>query len=121
MYATSAGVGVNLSGKPMAPEAVAALGELGITPHPHGSQELTAKLCREASVIYCMTAAQRRTVLELAPDAIEKTYRLDPDGDLAEPDHGSQEAWSSFAAKVQGLVRRRLTDLPPVPGAPIPA
>jgi protein-tyrosine-phosphatase len=117
VYATSAGVGVNLAGKPMAPAAVAALAELGIKPHPHGSQELTAKLCEQASVIYCMTEEQRQTVLEIAPFAAERTFRLDPDGDLAEPEHGSLEAWSAFATRVRELVGERLADLP----APEPA
>ena len=121
VYATSAGVGVDLSGKPMAPEAVAALGELGIRPHPHGSQKLSADLCREAVVIYCMTAEQRAAILGLAPFAAAKTHRLDPDGDLAEPDHGSQAAWSAFARRVRVLVRERLDDLQPVSGAPAPA
>jgi protein-tyrosine-phosphatase len=121
VYATSAGVGVDLSGKPMAPEAVAALAELGIRPHPHGSQELTADLCGLADVIYCMTDEQRRAILELDPAAEAKTFRLDPDRDLPEPGHGSQEAWSSFAARVRVLVRERLVDLQPVPGAPLAA
>ena len=121
VYATSAGVGVDLSGKPMAPEAVAALAELGIRPHPHGSQQLTAELCQQADVIYCMTDEQREAILELAPSAEAKTFRLDPDGDLPEPDHGSQEAWSSFAARVRDLVRERLADLPIAPGTPVPA
>jgi protein-tyrosine-phosphatase len=121
VYATSAGVGVDLSGKPMAPEAVAALGELGIRPHPHGSQALSAKLCRDAVVIYCMTEEQRQAILEIAPFAADKTFRLDPGADLAEPEHGSQEAWSAYANRVRVLVRERLANLPPAPGAPIPA
>jgi protein-tyrosine-phosphatase len=105
----------------MAPEAVAALAELGITPHPHGSQELTAALCEQASAIYCMTGEQRQAVLKLAPGAAGKTFRLDPEADLAEPDHGSQEAWTTFATRIRELVRERLADLPPVAGPPIPA
>jgi protein-tyrosine-phosphatase len=121
VYATSAGVGVELSGKPMAPEAVAALAELGIRPHPHGSQALTADLCEQASVIYCMTEEQRRAILELAPFAAEKTFRLDPAADLAEPEHGSFEAWSGFTVRVRVLVRERLGDLPSLENAPAPA
>jgi protein-tyrosine-phosphatase len=117
VYATSAGVGVEISGKPMAPEAVAALAELGIRPHPHGSQELTGALCEQADVIYCMTDEHRRAILELAPSAEAKTFRLDPAGDLPEPEHGSQEAWSAFAERVRVLVRDRLTDLQRVPDA----
>jgi protein-tyrosine-phosphatase len=121
IYATSAGVGVERPGSPIAPEAVASLAELGIKPHPHGSQELTPELCEQAAVIYCMTEEQRRAVLEIAPSAAGRTHRLDPERDLSEPDHGSSEAWSSFAARVRELVRERLADLRPAPDAPVPA
>ena len=121
VYATSAGVGVAATGKPMAPEAVAALADLGIQPHPHGSQRLTAELCEEAVAIYCMTEEQRRTVLEIAPTAADRTHTLDPAADLADTEHGSQEGWWRFSTRVQGLVRERLAELPRAAGAPAPA
>lgn len=115
LYATSAGIGKVEPGTPMPPEAVAALEILGVQIHPHGSQRLTRELCESAAAIYCMTAEQRAAVVALAPAAAERTFRLDPAADLAEPDHGSQEAWTAFARRVRGLVGERLADLP-VPG-----
>jgi protein-tyrosine-phosphatase len=107
-------------GKPLAPEAAIALRELGVEAHPHGSQPLTTELCEGASAIFCMTEEQRRTVLAIAPSVAARTFRLDPDADLAEPDHGSKDAWNRFAAQVTTLVRGRLADLEPAL-APAPA
>ncbi|MDX6582616.1 MAG: hypothetical protein QOI10_1800 [Solirubrobacterales bacterium] len=119
VYATSAGVKVADPGKPLAPEAVGALRRLGARAHPHGSQPLTRELCERASAIFCMTEEQREVVLALAPAAAARTFRLDPDADLAEPEHGSQAAWSAFALRARDLVRRRLAELPGL--APEPA
>jgi protein-tyrosine-phosphatase len=121
IYATSAGVKVGEPGTPLAPEAAVALRELGVTSHPHGSQPLTAELCERAAAIFCMTEEQRDAVLALAPAAAARTFRLDPDADLAEPEHGSQAAWSEFARRVTGLVRDRLAELPRAALEPAPA
>jgi protein-tyrosine-phosphatase len=111
IVATSAGVSVAAPGAAFAPQAAAALRELGIEPHPHGSQALTRELCERASTIYCMTEEQRQAVIALAPDAAARTFRLDPDADLPEPEHGSREAWTQFAIRARALVRARLDDL----------
>jgi protein-tyrosine-phosphatase len=121
IYATSAGVKVGGPGTPLAPEAAAALRELGVKTHPHGSQPLTRELCDRAAAIFCMTEEQRETVLALAPAAAARTFRLDPATDLPEPEHGSQDAWTAFAERVAGLVRARLAELPQPALAPAPA
>jgi protein-tyrosine-phosphatase len=111
VYATSAGVKVGDSGRPLAPEARAALRELGIRSHPHGSQPLTRELCERATAIFCMTDEQREAILTLVPEVAARTFRLDPAADLPEPDHGSQEAWTRFTVRVSELVRSRVGDL----------
>jgi protein-tyrosine-phosphatase len=117
IFATSAGVAVSSPGAPMAPAAAAALDELGVHVHPHGSQPLTPELCARATSIFCMTDEQREAVVAIAPEAAEKTYRLDPDADLPLPDRDSPAAWGRFATQVRGLVRIRLSDLTQAPGA----
>lgn len=111
VYATSAGVKVGDPGTPLAAEAAGALRQLGVRAHPHGSQPLTRELCERAAAIFCMTEEQREVVLALAPGAAAHTFRLDPAADLAEPEHGSQDAWTRFAVHAASLVRRRLADL----------
>jgi protein-tyrosine-phosphatase len=121
VYATSAGVKVGDPGKPLAPEARSALRRLGVRSDPHGSQPLTRELCERAAAIFCMTDEQRDAVLALVPAAAARTFRLDPAADLAEPEHGSQEAWSRFATRAAELVRARLDDLLQPRPEPAPA
>jgi protein-tyrosine-phosphatase len=121
IFATSAGVAVRSPGAPMAPAAAAALEELGVRVHPHGSQPLTRELCARASLILCMTSGQRDAVVALAPEASAKTLRLDPQADLPIPERDSPAAWASFAVRVRELVRDRLGELPGLQGAPSPA
>jgi protein-tyrosine-phosphatase len=121
IFATSAGVAVRSPGAPMAPAAAAALEELGVHVHPHGSQPLTRELCARASLILCMTSEQRDAVLALAPEASAKTLRLDPHADLPIPERDSPTAWASFAVRVRELVGERLAELPSLQGAPSPA
>lgn len=112
LAATSAGVGVRSPGAPMAPEAIAALRELGVAFYPHGAQPLTPELCERSAIIFCMTSEQRDAVISIAPSVADRTFRLDPEADLPEPDHGSQDAWNGFARRVRDLVRQRLGELP---------
>jgi protein-tyrosine-phosphatase len=118
---TSAGVRVRAPGVPMAPEAVAALRQLRVRAHPHGSQPLTRELCERSAIIFCMTGEQREAVIEIAPAVADRTFRLDPEVDLSEPEHGSQTAWADFARRASELVRRRLADLPGPGVEPAPA
>lgn len=121
IFATSAGVAVRSPGAPMAPAAAAALRELGVDIHPHGSRPLTRELGARASLILCMTSGQRDEVLALAPEAAAKTLRLDPHADLPIPERDSRAAWRGFAVQVRGLVRDRLQELLGPQGAPTPA
>ena len=121
IFATSAGVAVRSPGSPMAPAAAAALRELGVHVHPHGSQPLTRALCARASLILCMTSGQRDAVLALAPEASAKTLRLDPHADLPIPERDSRAEWRRFAVQVRELVRDRLQELLGPQGAPTPA
>ena len=68
-----------------------------------------------------MTDEQREAVIALAPEAAERTFRLDPDTDLPEPEHGLTTAWVEFAGRAAELVRRRLGELPGFQPEPAPA
>ena len=90
--------------------------------HPHGSQPLTRGLCvGAATAIFYMTDEQREAVIALAPEVAERTFRLDPEADLPEPDHGSTAAWVEYAGRAAELVRRRLGELPGFRPEPAPA
>jgi protein-tyrosine-phosphatase len=106
---SSAGVAVRTVGAPMTPEAIVALGEMGIEVH-HRTRALTAETCRSADVIYCMTASQRRAVLAMAPEVADRTFCLDPEGDIPDPAGQPPAVYRELAGRLRSLVRARLAE-----------
>jgi protein-tyrosine-phosphatase len=111
----SAGVSPARRGAPLVPAARTALTDLGIRrgpglahPRRHRARPVTPKLCRDSSVIYCMTRAHRDAVVALAPDAESRTLCLDPHGDVPNPDGQPPEVYRQCADRIQELVRTRL-------------
>ncbi|MFE9612367.1 hypothetical protein [Streptomyces sp. NPDC006012] len=124
---SSAGIATPLSARPMAPGARSALAELGLqrvpgrgNPRRHRARPITSELCRVSSVIYCMTRAHRDRVVALAPEAASRTVRLDPHGDIPDPDGQSPEAYRQCAQHIQRSVHLRLCQLTEVYG-PLPS
>ena len=104
-----------LAGSADGAEAAAALRELGVAPHPHGSQPLTASSASRRRRSICMTerAAAGRA------RARARRVAAGPSGSIPTPTWPSpstarRRRGSSFAARVRELVRERLADLPPV-------
>ncbi|UUU29952.1 hypothetical protein JIX56_08670 [Streptomyces sp. CA-210063] len=111
----SAGVTPARGGAPLAPAARTALADLGIRrvpgpvhPRRHRARPVTPQLCRDSSVIYCMTRAHRDAVVALAPDAEHRTLCLDPHGDIPNPEGQSPEVYRQCAHRIEELVRTRL-------------
>ncbi|MEX0885664.1 MAG: Sua5/YciO/YrdC/YwlC family protein [Phycisphaeraceae bacterium] len=99
----SAGVAA-MDGVPASPEAVEAMRRQGIDLTRHRSRGLTAAMIHEADVIYTMTETHRQAVLAVAPSAAEKTFTLDPTGEVQDP-MGSDASTYQRTAEV---IRRRL-------------
>ena len=96
-------------GKPIKSSAEEALAQLGVPVPEHAAQPLTPAMIRDADVIFCMTEAQRRAVIETFPLALPKTCMLDPESDLEEP--ADEEAVLAFARQSQTLIRQHLNDI----------
>lgn len=92
------------SGSPASREAVEAMARAGIDLNGHRSQPLSEQRVAEADVIYTMTEAHRRTLLESFPEAEAKTWTLDPQGDIDDPIGMDLSAYQRTAE----LIRRRL-------------
>lgn len=108
---TSAGLDAQ-PGAPIAERAVTALTELSVPTPNHRSRQVTPQLIAEAHTVYCMTAAHRTAVLELAPDAAGKTICLDPDGDIPNPHGKSQSAYRECATQLHDVITKRLNENP---------
>ena len=100
-------------GRPLTESAVAALRRLGVTPHAHASREVTADLVGRAEVIFCMSEALRRSLVERFPMASSKARRLDPDADIDDPSGREEGAYHTLAEQLHRLVGAALPALVP--------
>ncbi len=98
-------------GRPLAEQSAVALRRLGIAPHAHASTEVTADLASRAEVIFCMSEAIRRTLVDRFPEASSKTRRLDPDADIIDPSGLDQDGYHALAAQIHRLVGASLPAL----------
>jgi protein-tyrosine-phosphatase len=98
-------------GAPLTPEACEVLQSLNVSVGPHAARNLTAELADQADLIFCMTSAHRRAVLDMIPSAAAKTYCLDPEGDIADPIGLGLAAYIQCARHIQSLVRLRSDQL----------
>jgi protein-tyrosine phosphatase len=92
-------------------EAMDAVKELGGELRTHVSQPATPELLRRADVIYTMTTAHREEVLDLVPGAERKTFRLDPEGDVADPIGSNLAVYREVASRLNTLLQQRLGEL----------
>lgn len=108
-----ASAGVSAFGDdPMTPEAREALKGFSINAGPHRSQALTKSLVEGADVIYAMTNAHARRIIELMPAAKDKVQLLDPTGrDVSDPIGGTLADYRASAETIAKLVEQRLEEL----------
>jgi protein-tyrosine-phosphatase len=110
VLALSAGL-TAVPGRPLTEPSVAALRQLGVTPHAHVSGQVTAELVRRAEVIFCMSESLRQTLVERFPDASAKARRLDPDRDIDDPSGRDQDTYHAIARQLSALVHTSLPAL----------
>jgi protein-tyrosine-phosphatase len=107
----SAGLHAN-RGMRAAREAVDALSPLKVDLSTHISQPATTELLRRADLIYTMTEAHREEIVDLVPAAAQKTYRLDPQGDVEDPIGSGLGVYQEVARRLVELLQHRLSELP---------
>lgn len=107
----SAGVTVEQPGGGIAPLAAKALRELNIAVPRHESSAVTAALCLESDVVFCMTAAHRDAIVALAPELDGRVFCLDRDGDIAEPASQNYQSYVDCARQLRVLVRLRIGEI----------
>lgn len=110
--ALSAGVSARV-GSPITPEAVEVLESLSVPVQPHAARNLTPELAAEAEMIFCMTGAVRKAVIEMLPAVEGKTYCLSNDADVPDPIGKGMAAYVDCARQIQRLVQLRFDELTP--------
>lgn len=108
--ALSAGVSANI-GAPLTPEAAEVLRSLSVPVQPHAARNLTPELAAEAELIFCMTSAHRKAVIEMLPSVAGKTYCLSTETDIDDPLGKGIAAYVDCARQIQRLVQLRLNEL----------
>jgi protein-tyrosine phosphatase len=107
----SAGTGC-LRGQPPTPEADAAARAYRLDVSAHRSRPLTPTLLEEADEIFVMTADQRRSILEFAPDVSARLRLLDLSGrDVPDPYGAGPEVYRRTAERIRKILVDRLDDL----------
>ena len=110
--ALSAGVSARV-GAPITAEAAEVLQSLSVPVQPHAARNLTPDLAAEAEMIFCMTSAVRKAVIEMLPSVEGKTYCLSNEADVDDPIGKGMAAYVSCARQIQRLIQLRFDELTP--------
>ena len=108
--AMSAGVTARV-GTPLTDEAAEVLRSLSVPVQPHAARNLTPALAAEAELIFCMTKAHRKAVVEMLPEVEGKTYCLSNEVDVDDPIGKGMAAYVACARQIQQFVQLRLNEL----------
>jgi protein-tyrosine-phosphatase len=108
--ALSAGVSARV-GAPITPEAAEVLQSLSVPVKPHAARNLTPELAAEAEMIFCMTSAVRKAVIEMLPSVANKTLCLSHEADVDDPIGKGMAAYVNCARQIQRLVQLRFDEL----------
>jgi protein-tyrosine-phosphatase len=108
--AMSAGVSARV-GAPLTDEAAEVLRSLSVPVQPHAARNLTPELAAQSELIFCMTKAHRKAVVEMLPEVAGKTYCLSTEADVDDPLGKGMSAYVDCARQIQRLVQLRLNEL----------
>ncbi len=103
--AVSAGVAA-ADGMPPTPEAVEAMGELGI-PVEGRSKPLSRAMIERATAVFCLTERHAEAARELVaddPQLVARIQRLDPEGDVDDPIGQGPEVYRAVADRLLKVV-----------------
>jgi protein-tyrosine phosphatase len=117
VHALSAGIAAR-TGASLTPEAQEVLRSLNVPVRPHAARNLTLELADQAEMIFCMTSAHRKAVLDMLPSVAWKTYCLDAEGDIEDPIGMGLTAYINCAERIRSLVRLRVEQLNLGTGSP---
>jgi protein-tyrosine-phosphatase len=108
--AMSAGVSARV-GAPLTEEAAEVLRSLSVPAQPHAARNLTPEMAAQAELIFCMTKAHRKAVVEMLPEMEGKTFCLSSEVDVDDPIGKGMAAYVDCARQIQHFVQLRLNEL----------
>lgn len=99
-----------MPGAKATPAAVEAAKSLGGDLSKHRSRLLSVELIHQADVIFTMGRSHTNAVKALVPSASEKTFTLDPQGDIEDPIGSDEAVYRKLAVALKGLIEARLSE-----------
>jgi len=99
-----------MPGAPATPAAVEAVKAMGADLSMHRSRPLSVELIHQADVIFTMGRNHAGAVRALVPAAADKTYTLDPKGEIEDPIGSDEEVYRRLAVELKGLIDTRLNE-----------
>lgn len=102
---------LGISGASASAEAVAACAAKGIDIKSHESAGLSPELISESDLIYVMTKAHRRDVIEMVPAAADRCWLLAQDTDIVDPMGQDQEVYNQCFALIEAAAAKRISEL----------
>jgi L-threonylcarbamoyladenylate synthase len=106
---TSAGA-MAMPGSRATPQGIEAVKEFGADLTRHRSRPLSVELIHQADVIFTMGRAHAAAVQALVPSAADKTFLLDPAGDIDDPIGGDLSLYQELARQMKGFIEKRLQE-----------
>ncbi|CAN5616800.1 Sua5/YciO/YrdC/YwlC family protein [soil metagenome] len=91
-------------------QAVDAVKAMGGDLSKHRSRPLSVELIHQADVIFAMQRSHLQAVAALVPAAAEKTFTLDPAGDIEDPIGGDASLYNELAVMLKTLIEKRLKE-----------
>jgi len=98
-------------GAPLTDEAAEVLRSLSVPVQPHAARNLTPELAAQAELIFCMTKAHRKAVVEMLPSMAGKTYCLSTTEDVDDPIGKGMTAYVDCARQIRRLVQLRFAEI----------
>ncbi len=99
-----------LPGARAAVPAVEAVKLYGADLSRHRSRPLSVELIHAADVIFAMSRAHARDVVAFVPAAADKTFTLNPEGDIEDPIGGDASLYQELAVQLKALIEKRLAE-----------
>ena len=99
-----------MPGSRATPAAVEALRPMGVDLSRHRSRPLSVELIHQADVVFTMSRGHVQAVTALVPSATEKTFTLDPEGDIDDPIGGELSLYQTLAVQLRNLIEKRLEE-----------
>lgn len=109
---SSAGVAA-LAGCPASSTALEVARQMGLDLSTHRSRPLSPELIRQADLIYCMSRFHRQAVLDMVPEAADRTFLLDDQADLDDPVGGDLAEYQACAQRIRAALEKRFREHQP--------